>query len=195
MNKKEKIILVGGGGHCKACIDVIELQGKFEIAAIVDTPDKIGQHILNYPILFTDEDLPKLAKEYHYFLITVGHIKSVELRIKLFETLCSLKVQFPTIISPISYVSKYASIGEGSIVMHHALINAGAKVGSNSIINSKALVEHDSIVGNFCHISTGAVLNGGVIVGNNSFVGSNAVVKQKVIISDNSFIKAGSLIK
>lgn len=195
MNKKEKIILVGGGGHCKACIDVIELQGKFEIAAIVDTPDKIGQNILNYPILFTDDDLPTLAKEYQNFHITVGHIKSVELRIKLFEILKSLKVKLPTIISPISYVSNYASIGEGSIVMHHALVNAGAKVGTNTIINSKALVEHDSIVGNFCHISTGAVLNGGVIVGDNSFVGSNAVVKQEVIIPNNSFIKAGSLTK
>lgn len=195
MKKKEKIILVGGGGHCKACIDVIELQGKFEIAAIVDTPDKIGQSILNYPILFTDDDLPKLAKENHNFLITLGHIKAVELRIKLFEILRSLNVQFPTIISPISYVSNHASIGEGTIVMHHALVNAGAKIGSNSIINSKALVEHDSIVGNFCHISTGAILNGGVIVGDNSFVGSNAVVKQEVIIPSCSFIKAGSLIK
>lgn len=195
MKKKEKIILVGGGGHCKACIDVIELQGKFEIAAIVDTANKIGQTILNYPILFTDDDLENLAKEYRNFHITIGQIKSVELRLKLFEILKLLNVKFPPIISPLSYVSNHASIGEGSIVMHHAIVNAGAKIGTNTIINSKALVEHDSIVGNFCHISTGAILNGGVIVGHNSFVGSNAVVKQEVVIPSCSFIKAGSLIK
>ncbi len=195
MKSKEKIILVGGGGHCKACIDVIELHNRFEIVAIVDKPEKIGQVILNYPIRFTDEDILYLAREYRNFIITVGQIESVELRIRLYNTIKSLNVHFPTIISPLAHVSSHASIGEGTIVMHHALVNAGARIGVNSIINSKALVEHDAKVGNFCHISTGAILNGGVIVGDNSFVGSNTVVIQNVTISDNSFIKAGSLVK
>ena len=30
MNKK-KIILIGGGGHCKSCIDVIESNNMFDI--------------------------------------------------------------------------------------------------------------------------------------------------------------------
>ena len=41
MNKKQ-IILIGGGGHCKSCIDVIESTNEFSIAGIVDTKDKIG---------------------------------------------------------------------------------------------------------------------------------------------------------
>ena len=28
-----KIVLIGGGGHCKSVIDVIEQEAKFEIAA------------------------------------------------------------------------------------------------------------------------------------------------------------------
>ena len=32
----KKIILIGGGGHCKSCIDVIEQEGKYRIAGIVD---------------------------------------------------------------------------------------------------------------------------------------------------------------
>jgi len=32
---KQKIILIGGGGHCKSCIDVIEEEGKYEIAEIL----------------------------------------------------------------------------------------------------------------------------------------------------------------
>ncbi len=195
MKNKEKIILVGGGGQCKASIDVIELQNKYEIAGIVDTSDRIGQHILNYPILFTDTDLPKLSKEYKNFHITVGQIKSADLRIKLFEILRSLNVTLPTIISPLSYVSKHASVDEGTIIMHHALINAGVHIGKNCIINSKALLEHDCVVGNFCHISTGSILNGEVTVGDKSFIGSNTVVKQGICIPINSFVKAGTLVK
>jgi hypothetical protein len=47
---KPKIILVGGGGHCHSCIDVIEQEGKFEIAGIVDAI-KGGEKVLGYPVL------------------------------------------------------------------------------------------------------------------------------------------------
>ncbi len=40
---KGKIILIGGGGHCKSCIDVIEQEGRFQITGIVDVPEKMHQ--------------------------------------------------------------------------------------------------------------------------------------------------------
>ena len=58
---KQKIILVGGGGHCKSCIDVIEQDGTFQIAGIVDVPEKLHQKIFNYEIIATDDDLPQLV--------------------------------------------------------------------------------------------------------------------------------------
>jgi FlaA1/EpsC-like NDP-sugar epimerase len=32
----KKIILIGGGGHSKSCIDVIENENKYKIVGIVD---------------------------------------------------------------------------------------------------------------------------------------------------------------
>ena len=190
----EKIILIGGGGHCKACIDVIEQQGKYQIEGIVDVAKKLNENILSYEVIATDNDLQELAKKYDYFLIALGHIKSPDKRIKLFVTLKELGAKFPVIISPIAYVSIHARIEEGTIVMHHALINAGASVGRNCIINSKALIEHDAVIEDYCHISTGAVVNGGVKIGSGSFFGSGAVAAEKASIPSNSFIKANSLI-
>ena len=36
----KKIILVGGGGHCKSCIDVIENENKYKIIGIIDKKKK-----------------------------------------------------------------------------------------------------------------------------------------------------------
>ena len=36
----KKIILVGGGGHCKSCVDVIENENKYKIKAIIDKKKK-----------------------------------------------------------------------------------------------------------------------------------------------------------
>ena len=36
---------------------------------------------------------------------------------------------FPVIISPKAYVSKEAKIGEGTIIMHGAIVNKNSKIG------------------------------------------------------------------
>jgi sugar O-acyltransferase (sialic acid O-acetyltransferase NeuD family) len=189
---KPSLILIGAGGHCKSCIDVVEQDNKFIIAGIVDINTSISD-LLGYPLLGHDDDLAKLKLHYDYALITIGQIKTPSIRIRLLDYAKSLGFKLPAIISPRAYVSKHAKIGNGTIVMHDALINAGALVGDNCIINTKSLIEHDAVIENNCHISTGAIINGGVIVKQGSFVGSNAVTKESVKTNEKDFIKAGSL--
>jgi sugar O-acyltransferase (sialic acid O-acetyltransferase NeuD family) len=190
---KEKIILIGGGGHCKSCIDVIEQEGRFTIAGVVDVPEKQQETVLGYSMFGSDADLAELIKISPKVLITLGQIKSPIRRIELFNDLKQMGARFPVITSPLSYVSPHAHVAEGTIVMHHALINAGASVGRNCIINNKALIEHDAVIEDHCHISTGAIVNGGVKIGSNSFFGSSAVAKEYTSIPSNSFIKANSI--
>jgi len=190
---KEKIILVGGGGHCCSCIDVIEADGRYDIAGIVDVPEKVGEQVLGHPIIASDDQLGSLVTEHTNFLITVGQIKSSSLRRRLYDKLRALDATLPAIISPRAYVSRHAFIGQGTIVMHDALVNAGARVGSNCILNTKSLIEHDAVVGDHCHISTGAVVNGDVRVGEGAFVGSHAVTVHGAMIAADAFVRAGSL--
>lgn len=191
----QKIILVGGGGHCKACIDVIEAQAVYEIAGIVDLPEKIGQNVLNYSVIGCDEDLKVLSTKCRNFFITVGQIKSPVIRVELFEKIQALGAAFPAIVSPRAYVSEHAQIGAGTIVMHNVVVNAGAKIGKNCIINTGAIIEHDATIEDNCHISTGAIINGGVVVKCNSFYGSGAVSKEYIVIESNSFVKALTIVK
>jgi len=188
---KDEIILIGGGGHCKSCIDIIEQEGKYQIAGIVDVPKKVHQKILGYEIIGMDEDLPLMAKQYSSFLITIGQIRSANKRILLFNRLRELGALFPAIVSPLSYVSKHAMVAEGTIVMHHALVNAGAQVGANCIINSKALIEHDVVIQDHCHIATAAIVNGGAKIKSGAFFGSNAVTRGYVTVGEKSFINCG----
>lgn len=190
---KKQILLIGGGGHCRSVIDVIEQGNQFEIAGIIDTKELVGREVLGYKILGNDEDLKDLRHHYKYALITVGQIKSPEIRIKLFEMLKFFGYELPVVISPLAYVSKHATLGEGTVIMHHALINANVTIGQNCIINTKALIEHDAIIEEYCHISTGAIINGGAHVKAGTFYGSNATCKEYVHVS--GFIKAGSVVK
>jgi sugar O-acyltransferase (sialic acid O-acetyltransferase NeuD family) len=191
----KEIIILGAGGHCKSIIDVIELEAKYKIAGIVDNELDIGSKVLGYEVIGRDEDLKKFREKYKYAIIGVGQIKTPNIRIKLFELLKSLNYVLPIIISPRAYVSKYAFIDEGSVIMHDAFVNANAKIGKNCIINTKAIIEHDVTIEDNCHISTGAIINGGTIVRKNSFIGSNAMAKEYIEIKENSFAKGGSVVK
>ena len=194
-SEKRDIILIGGGGHCRSCIDVIERSEDFRIAGIVDVKEKLHQKVLGYEIIGSDEDLSALTEQYDNFLITVGQIKSPAVRVRLFTFLKELQVNLPTIVSPFAYVSPYTRLGEGTIVMHQATVNAGAIVGANCIINTKSLLEHDVEVGDHCHIATGALINGGVQVGEGSFVGSGAVCREYTVIDKSSVIGCNTTIK
>jgi sugar O-acyltransferase (sialic acid O-acetyltransferase NeuD family) len=188
---KNRILLIGAGGHSKSCIDVIEQTNKFKIVGLVD--NKGNKKIYNYKV-FKQKLIPKKYKSV-YGLISVGQIKDFNLRKKLYKTFSNMGLKFIKIISPKSYVSKRAQIGKGTIIMSGVIINAGAQVGKNCIINTNSVIEHDVIIGDHCHVSTGAIINGDVKVGDQTFIGSGAVIKEgikigkKAIISANIFIR------
>ncbi|PKP20990.1 MAG: acetyltransferase [Bacteroidetes bacterium HGW-Bacteroidetes-21] len=193
MNKKS-IILVGGGGHCLSAIDVILATEEYEITGIVDKPEKLGDNIMGYKYIATDNELPELVAQNHSFLVTVGQLTNNDLRVHLFNLLKSLHARMATIISPLAYVSAFSKIGLGTLVMHKSLINAGTVIGENNIINTMALVEHNCVVGNHCHISTGTVINGDVVVEDNCFIGSRTVIRNGLLIRQNTITGAGAVV-
>jgi sugar O-acyltransferase (sialic acid O-acetyltransferase NeuD family) len=189
------ILLIGAGGHARSCIDVLEVEKQFKISGLIEKVEPISKENLGYPTIGIDNDLYDLRKKYKYALITVGQIKSPEIRIKLYKLLKKLNFILPIIISPYAYVSKHAQIGEGSIIMHGAIVNANAIIGSNCIINNRALIEHDSRIGSHCHIATSAIINGQVTIGSNTFIGSGTITKQCISIGENCIISAGTILK
>jgi sugar O-acyltransferase (sialic acid O-acetyltransferase NeuD family) len=190
----EPIILIGGGGHCLSCIDVLELANMFEIVGILDTSDKVGTTLSGIKVIGTDDDIPLLVSKYKNFLITIGQIKSSEKRVRIYETVKKYGGNLPVVISPKAYISPSAFIDEGTIIMHNSLINAKAVIGKGCIINTGALVEHEVTIGDFCHISTQAIVNGQVYIGKNSFIGSNSVIANNVTLHDGIIVAAGACI-
>ncbi len=187
----KKLILMGGGGHCKSCIDVIENENKYKIIGIID---KKKNFLLNYKV-FSESYISKKLIKNNYAFVTVGQIKTYKVRVKLYNRLKDLGFKIPTIISPSAYISKHAVIGEGTIVMHGVTVNAGAVIGNNCIINTNSLIEHDVVIGDHTHISTEATINGGVVIENKVFIGSRSIIKDNITIGEHSIVAAGLYIK
>ncbi len=188
---KKDLLLIGGGGHCKAVIDVIERTDRWHIAGIVERAAAPGATILGYPVIGTDDELVTLHAQIGHALITIGQIKTAATRMRIYHQLKDIGYRLATIISPMAEVSRHADIGEGTVIMHMAAIGPAGSVGVNGIVNSRALIEHDCHIGAHCHISTAAVLNGGVQVGEGSFIGSGTVVRQGLAVGAGCVIGMG----
>ncbi|PID90772.1 MAG: acetyltransferase [Bacteroidetes bacterium] len=187
------IVLVGGGGHCRSVLNTLADSGR-EVLGILDLPKNLGQPVLDWEVIGTDDDIPRLAPEAD-FIITTGFISDPTLRIMLIDRVSLAGGHFATAIAPTASISRYAQVGEGVVVLHGARVNAGVYVGPHCILNTQAVLEHDVEVGCNSHVSTGAILNGGVQLGANSFVGSRSVILQGVSICDATVIGAGSVVR
>lgn len=193
MNKK--ILLVGGGGHCKSVLDSLLGLDEYAEIGIIDKKGNIGDMIMGIPIIGCDNDLPRLYNEgYNYAFVTIGSIGNPSLRIKLFNYLCEIGFVIPNIIDSSSKVSNYVHIEKGVFIGKKAIVNADVVINKGSIVNSGSIVEHDCQIGEFVHIAPGVVLGGEVTIGNNSHIGLNVTVKQQVHIGFNTIIGMGSVV-
>lgn len=181
----KRVMLIGGGGHAKVVMDIVEACGD-QVLGILDDGLAAGTRVRDVPVLGTTADARQFDNA--LFVIAVG---SNEARKKL---AARLDVAWYTAIHPSAIVSEKASVGEGSVVMPRAVINAGAYVGRHCIINTAAVVEHDNHIADYAHVSCGAVLTGTVRVGECALVGAGAVVKNNVLICDGCVVGAGAVV-
>jgi len=186
-----KLALVGGGGHCRSCIDVARSAG-LPLGGIVDPAPEA--QMLGLPRLGDDAWLETPEARAFQYLVTVGQIDASVVRRRLFDRLREKKLDCATMIAASAIVSTEAALGAGTIVMHRAVVNAGAVVGVNCIVNTGAIIEHDARIGDHCHVSTGATVNGGATVGEGCMIGSGAIVLQGITIAAGVVVGAGAVI-
>ena len=191
----KKIVLIGGGGHCKSVLDTLLRNNEYNEIVITDHDIPAGSKIFGCNVIGNDDFLPQLLKDgYTDAFVTVGSIKSTTLRRKLYSLAVETGFNVVNIVDSSAVVSKYCKLGKGIFIGKNAVINSDAEIGDCAIINTGAIVEHECKVGKFSHISVGAKLCGNVCVGDDTLVGAGSTVIQGVHIGMSAVIGAGSTV-
>lgn len=188
----KRLLLIGGGGHCKSVLDsVLSLHVYDEIGIV----DYTNTPVSGVPVVGQDEDLPNLHKAgWTDAFITVGSIGDTVLRRRLYKMVSDIGFAIPAIADPSAIVAQDVVLAAGCYVGKGAILNAGSNIGKAAIINTGALIEHECVIGEFAHISPGAILCGQVTVGDNSHVGAGAVVRQQIKIGKDVLVGIGSVV-
>lgn len=191
----KRILLIGGGGHCRSVLDAIRAAGIYEDLGIVDKHMEPGDSCMGAPVIGKDEDLPELFREgWRDACITVGSVGDTTIRRHIYTMLCTLGFSLPVVVDPTAVLASDSELHPGVFVGKRAIVNAGSKIEDCAIINTGAIIEHECMVGAFSHISPGAVLCGQTTVGKYTHIGAGTVIRQQIKIGSNTCIGMGSTV-
>jgi sugar O-acyltransferase (sialic acid O-acetyltransferase NeuD family) len=189
---KEKILIYGASGHAKVVIDIVEQQGRYEIAFLVDDDLSLkGLEFFGYQVLGGKDELLTATDPPQKAIVAIG---SNAARQKVSAWLSGNGYERVTAVHPSAQISRGVKIGSGSVVMAGVCINADAVVGEDVIINTRASIDHDCTIADGVHLAPGVTICGTVAVGDGSFVGAGATVIPNLTIGKKVIVGAGAVV-
>ncbi len=190
--EKEKVFVFGASGHGKVVIDIIEQQGLYDIAFLVDDNLQLkGHSFFGYPVVGGKEELLSLSDQPLHCIVAIGNN---QIRSAVVLWLEENGFKLISAIHPNAYVGRGATIGAGSVIMASAVLNSDAHVGRNVIINTRASIDHDCFIDDNVHLAPGTTICGSVRIGRNSFICSGATVIPNLTIGKDATVAAGATV-
>lgn len=186
----KKLAVLGASGHGKVVADTAESCGWTEIVFFDDAwPSRVANG--SWPVVGTSENLFEQIQDFDGVTVAIGN--NAVRQAKLFA-LQQYGATLATLVHPAACVSRYATVGVGTVIFAGAVLNAGASIGMGGILNTGCSVDHDCDLAESVHVSPGARLAGGVHIGDRTWIGIGACVKQMVTIGSDVVVGAGAAV-
>jgi len=193
VRRNNGIVIIGGGGHAKMCIDILKQRKEYQIVGIVDPKKPIGTMICGVPIIGDDTILEKLWKDGVTCAVNgVGSVSDPLVRKKLYLKLKNIGFYLPNLVHPSVVVEPSVKMGEGNQIMMGACVGSDAVIGDNCIVNSGSIISHDSVLEDHSHVAPGAILAGSVLVGEAAVIGMGVTVYFGINVGKGAVINNGS---
>jgi len=184
---KDKLIIIGAGGHGKVVADIAIKTNKWQNIAFLD--DESNKTNLGIMVIGKTYDVSKYKDEADFFVAIGNNAARENIQEKLIANGASIAI----LIHPDATIGADVEIGIGTVVMAGVVINSSSKIGKGCIINTNSSIDHDNIIEDYVHISPGANLAGTVKVGRGSWLGIGSIISNNVSICSGCILGAGAV--
>jgi sugar O-acyltransferase (sialic acid O-acetyltransferase NeuD family) len=191
----DEIILIGGGGHAKVVIDILEERGDYNILGIIAKNKGDGIGIGGYQILGNDNDLQELFnKGVKFAAMGVGGYTNNTLRKRIYEDLKRIGFQVISAIHPTASISRTVLMGEGNVVFSGVVIGPYVRLGNNIIVATGSTIDHDSVLKDHSLISAGVTVGAETQIEEGALLALGSKIISGITICKGALIGAGAVI-
>jgi len=186
---KDKLIIIGAGGHGKVAADVALSMGCYREIEYIDDNYEHNK-CYGYPVIGDCSVIDKYTDGAQFF-VAIGNSKTRQEKMELLER---SGAEIATLVHSSAVIGKDVTLGKGTIVMPGTVINAEAEIGEGVIINTGSTIDHECNIDEYTHISVGANIAGQVVIGKHSMIGAGSVIINNISICDECIIGAGAVV-
>jgi sugar O-acyltransferase (sialic acid O-acetyltransferase NeuD family) len=194
----EKVIIIGGKSSATLIADYIyDAQHKYgmsiECIGFAYNDEPIGTNINGFPVVSRIENVYEKYKDDKEvtFIFQSYDIQDMQKTIDFKDSLGIPLDRYCTFVHPSCMIARSATIGVGTIILAHSVVNPKAKVGQFNTFVSGVTIGHDAVVGNYNLVATQAIV-ANIIMGDRNFIGINATTNNKITIGDDCMIGMAS---
>jgi UDP-perosamine 4-acetyltransferase len=186
-----KVVLIGGGGHCRIVIDNLRRHGTEMVGILDDEPSMTAKDVMGVNVIGRISALPMYRDRVDYAVIGVTDPRTRQ----LIDKRCTeTGVETVGFVHPDAVISPTARVSSKAQVCAGAIVNPEAEVRDHAIVNTGGIVEHECVVGRYAHIAPGVRLLGRVEIGDLCLIGAAATVLQNLRVGSRSIVGAGALV-
>lgn len=171
-----------------------KVEHSFHIVAFIeDDPEKTGNKLEGIDIISFNEFFGNFETADHWFISGIS--KPDKRRESIFKLKKKIKsARFATVIHRSAVIMQSVMIEDGVYIGGNATIGIGSEIKEHSVVNFNCSIGHDTLIDRYTVLSPGCIISGKTSIGKISFLGSGAITYPKVNIGSNCVISAGAII-
>jgi acetyltransferase EpsM len=190
------LVFIGFGEHATVVADAVASEGQWHVVGYTDrSPSEIATR---RAITYLGTDLSYLAQfspdAESRFVLGLAGTRVSTTRADLAARYEQRGARFARVIHRTAWISPYATVEDGAVILAGAIVNAGARIGRHAIVNTGAIIEHDVDLGPLAVVAPGAVVGGGASLGDGSYIGLGARVRDHTRIGKRTMVAMGAAV-
>lgn len=186
---KDRLLIIGAGGHGKVVADIALKMDRWDYIAFLDDNDDIKTS-MGLEVIGKSADMFRYIKDYDIF-VAIGNN---ETRKVIQEKLEVEGASIPVLIHPDAIIGEKVEINAGTVVMAGVVVNCCTIIGKGCIINTGTTIDHDNVIEDYVHISPGVHTAGAVRIGKGTWLGIGSIVSNNITITSGCTIGAGAVV-
>ena len=189
-------MIIGAGGFAREVLDVLDAvnscEAAYEILGYIVDPQyaKPGEVLNDKPVLGGFEWLEANRGE----VKAICGVGAPEHRFQMVNRAKRLGARFFSVIHPGAILTRWVTLGEGSIITAGSVLTNRIRIGDHVHVNLDCTVGHDTVIGDFVTLAPGVHVSGDVTLREGANVGTGANIIEKKTIGAWSTLGAGTTV-